>query len=89
MKRDNPVVAELARLTERLARIEERLEMNQDPWLDTAEVCKLLHVTKRTLANYRVKGILPFKKIGGKIYYQFDGRDMSTRSLTLIKPKKS
>ena len=39
-------------------------------WLDISEVCILLKISKRTLQSYRDKGILPFSKIGGKIYFK-------------------
>lgn len=34
------------------------------------ELAELLKCSKRTLANYRKKGILPFQRFGGKIYYR-------------------
>ena len=39
-------------------------------WLDISEVCILLKISKRTLQNYRDYGILPFSKVGGKIYFK-------------------
>jgi hypothetical protein len=38
-------------------------------WLDGPEVCEYLHVTNRTLQNYRDKGIIPYTTLGGKIIY--------------------
>ena len=40
-----------------------------EPWLDIAETCSLLNVSKRTLQTYRDNGTLSFSKIGGKIYF--------------------
>jgi len=34
------------------------------------EVCKLLHISKRTLQQYRDDGLLPFIQIKGKILYK-------------------
>jgi Helix-turn-helix domain len=34
-----------------------------------------LCVTKRTIINWRNNGIIPFKKIGDKIYYNIDNLD--------------
>lgn len=39
---------------------------------DNADLMKITMVTERTLTNWRKKGILKFKKIGGKIYYTHD-----------------
>jgi len=42
----------------------------EDTWLDVHEVFQLLKISKRTLQNYRDNGIIPYSKIGGKIYYK-------------------
>ena len=34
------------------------------------DVCKRLHISPRTLASYRKKKILPYSRIGRKIYYK-------------------
>lgn len=34
-----------------------------------------LCVTKRTIINWRNKGIIPYKKVGDKIYYNIDQLD--------------
>ena len=34
------------------------------------DVCKLLHISKRTLQQYRDDNILPYIQIGGKIIYK-------------------
>jgi len=39
-------------------------------WLDIADVCQLLHISKRTLQSYRDNGTLSFSQIGGKIYFK-------------------
>lgn len=39
-------------------------------WLDIADVCQVLHISKRTLQSYRDNGTLPFSQIGGKIYFK-------------------
>jgi len=38
-------------------------------WLKTHEIRKLLAVSQGTLQHLRVKGTLPFTKIGGAYYY--------------------
>jgi len=39
-------------------------------WLKSAEVRRLLGISPGTLQNLRVNGSLPFRKIGGTIYYK-------------------
>lgn len=41
-----------------------------EQWLDIADTCQFLHISKRTLANYRYTGVVPFSQIGGKIYFK-------------------
>lgn len=42
----------------------------RERWLDSADVCKVLNLSKRTLQTYRVKGIIPSSMIGGKYYFR-------------------
>jgi MerR family transcriptional regulator, repressor of the yfmOP operon len=42
----------------------------KDRWLDIADTCQLLHVSKRTLQTYRDTGVLPFSQLAGKIYFK-------------------
>ena len=44
--------------------------MNGEIYLSTQDVCKLLHISKRTLQQYRDDKILPYIQIGGKIIYK-------------------
>jgi hypothetical protein len=41
-------------------------------WLKSPEVRKLLNISPGTLQNMRVNGTLPFTKIGGVIYYDYE-----------------
>ncbi|WDF69596.1 helix-turn-helix domain-containing protein [Sphingobacterium oryzagri] len=41
-------------------------------YLKSYEVRKLLGISAGTLQNLRVNGTLPFKKIGGLMYYRYD-----------------
>lgn len=45
---------------------------NQNAWLKSSEVQKLLKISAGTLQNYRINGTLPFKKIGGTLYYKYE-----------------
>lgn len=40
-------------------------------WLRSSEVRKLLKISPGTLQNLRIKGTLPFDKIGGIFYYAY------------------
>ena len=39
-------------------------------WLDNQQACMRLSASKGTLQSLRDKGLLPFTKIGGKIFYK-------------------
>jgi len=39
-------------------------------WLDNQQACIRLSASKRTLQNLRDSGILPFTKIGAKVFYK-------------------
>jgi hypothetical protein len=41
-------------------------------WLKNHEVMRLLKVSPGTLQNLRANGTLPFTKIGGVIFYDYD-----------------
>jgi hypothetical protein len=41
-----------------------------DIWFDNQEVMELLKVSPRTLQNMRDTQVLPYSKVGGKIYYK-------------------
>lgn len=44
---------------------------NTKKWLKSSDVRKLLSISPGTLQNMRVNGTLPFTKIGGVIYYDY------------------
>lgn len=39
-------------------------------WLKSAEVRRLLGISPGTLQNLRVNGMLPYRKVGGSMYYR-------------------
>ena len=41
-------------------------------WLKSYEVRKLLGISPGTLQNLRINGTLPYTKIGGVLYYDYD-----------------
>lgn len=48
---------------------------NFNNWLSSERVCKVLYISNRTLQNYRDSGILPYSKVGGKIYLNMNDID--------------
>ncbi|WP_312336603.1 helix-turn-helix domain-containing protein [Sphingobacterium sp.] len=44
--------------------------MNGEIYLSGDDVCRLLHISKRTLQQYRDDKILPYVQIGGKIIFR-------------------
>ncbi|WP_183884718.1 helix-turn-helix domain-containing protein [Pedobacter cryoconitis] len=38
-------------------------------WLRSAQVRKMLNISPGTLQNLRINGALPYRKIGGTMYY--------------------
>ena len=42
---------------------------NERAWLKSAEVRQLLKISPGTLQNLRIRGLLPYRKIGGSLYY--------------------
>ena len=41
-----------------------------EDWLDNQDVMQILHISPRTLQTLRSNGILPFSRIGSKLYYR-------------------
>ncbi|MFC5872306.1 Helix-turn-helix domain-containing protein [Chryseobacterium arachidis] len=58
-------------LLEEIKEIFNTLKINQDELLKSSEVQTLLKISSGTLQNYRLNGTLPFKKIGGTLYYKY------------------
>ena len=65
----------LTRLLTTLDKVDQRLETKSkeqplsEIWLDVSETCQVLKISKRTLQEYRNRGILSFSQINGKIYF--------------------
>lgn len=41
-------------------------------WLKSSEVRELLNISPGTLQNLRINGTLPYSKVGGVIFYDYD-----------------
>lgn len=69
------IIAHQEMITQLRNRIEEILKnyrpvMNGEIYPSGEDLCKLLHISKRTLQQYRDDHILPYIQIGGKIIYK-------------------
>ncbi|MDR2533447.1 MAG: helix-turn-helix domain-containing protein [Tannerellaceae bacterium] len=38
--------------------------------MDSADVCRALRISKRTLQTWRNNGKIPYSMLGGKVYYR-------------------
>jgi len=41
-------------------------------WLKSADVREMLNISAGTLQNLRVNGTLPYTKLGGTMFYEYD-----------------
>lgn len=72
---NDEIIAHQEMITQLRNRIESILKncrpvMKGEIYLSGEDVCKLLHISKRTLQQYRDDNILPYIQIGGKIIYK-------------------
>ncbi|MBO5181380.1 MAG: helix-turn-helix domain-containing protein [Paraprevotella sp.] len=66
-------MAEVSLLTEKVNRLCSRKnERHLRKWMDNEEVCRLLHLSPRTLQGMRDKGQLACSQIGKKFYYRVE-----------------
>lgn len=52
--------------------IDDKAERKPIKWLKSLEVKKLLGISTGTLQNLRINGTLPYTKMGGVIYYDYE-----------------
>lgn len=45
---------------------------NKPRWLRSSEVRKLMNISSGTLQNLRINGVLPYRKVGGIIFYAME-----------------
>ena len=60
-----------AELIKELRIIIQQEEVTNVQWLRSAEVRKLLKISPGTLQNLRIKGAIPYQKIGNIFYYAY------------------
>ena len=62
---------QIGRITSEVAALKEVYYSNpRDGWLDSADVCRALNLSKRTLQTWRNNGKIPYSMLGGKVYYR-------------------
>lgn len=44
--------------------------LNEERYITDSELAEKLKLTRRTLADYRMNGRLPYYKVGGKLLYK-------------------
>lgn len=52
--------------------IETKYGTPQKKWLKSTEVRKLLNISPGTLQNFRINGTLPYTKMGGVLFYDYE-----------------
>ena len=72
--------------TDSLCKKQEDLGLKK--WLDNQEVCDILGISKRTLQEYRNKGLLPFGRFKNKLFYKPEDVEKVLQSYYHINSKK-
>ena len=57
-------------LLEDLKALVQQPNPSQKEWLKSSEVRKMLGISHGTLQNLRIKGALPYQKLGGIMFYR-------------------
>ena len=50
-------------------RLSETADSGGSEIMDVAEICQFLNVSKRTVHNLKSSGKLPYRKLGGRVYF--------------------
>ncbi|WP_244824883.1 helix-turn-helix domain-containing protein [Carboxylicivirga mesophila] len=70
------IINELKNIVQRMDALETQIkdmgsqQHNSKEWMDNADLKAYLNVGDRTLQNYRDNDIIPYSKLGGKIFYR-------------------
>lgn len=71
-----------------LSSLNEKPTSDQQKWLKTADVKKMLGVASGTLNNLRLNGVLPYNKVGGLYYYKHEDVEKMLNGPEKKSPKK-
>lgn len=77
---------ELSQIKTILNEIKEVVRPKDDLW-DNADIIQNWHVSARTLADWRAKGLIGFVQVGNKIWYPREARELFLNK-NFYKPKK-
>jgi len=62
-------------------------------WMEPKDICAILNISRRTLADYSKKGYIPYSRLGGRVYsmqrLQKHASDISTASSNEIHPNNA
>ena len=92
MKSFDLIQQEMKKQNDRIKELENRMDdlLNSGlSWCDSEDVCKMLHVSKRTLKNYSDAGLFPFTKLGTRTFYRMDDINKYLNNNLNTKTKKS
>ena len=59
-------------LLEDLRTLVQQPNQSQKQWLKSSEVRKMLGISHGTLQNLRINGTIPYRKLGGLMFYKYD-----------------
>ncbi len=67
--KDTELIGQLSNLLLEVLQNRSNLQSHMQPLYDSADVKRILNVSDKTLYRLRVSGVLPYFKLGKKIYY--------------------
>ena len=60
----------ISSLQTKLDKLYEKNGQNSKEWINNEEACMMLNLSKISIMNLRKRNLLPFTKLGGKIFYK-------------------
>ena len=70
LTKESPEIRQFFRTIDTLSRLLDIPLLNGDRYMTDSELAGKLKLTRRTLADYRLNGKIPYYKIGGKLLYK-------------------
>ena len=58
-------------------------------WMEPKDICAILNISRRTLADYSKKGYIPYSRLGGRVYYRLSDIDDYLSSHLIRKEPRS
>ena len=58
-------------------------------WMEPKDICAILNISRRTLADYSKKGYIPYSRLGGRVYYRLSDIDDYLTSHLIRKESKA